>query len=75
MAGGRPVNQNLTFKSFGGRVSTKNPTQKNASICYEKLELVVVNKVLRSYNTLFHYYNTLGGRGEGCASDRELDVR
>ena len=28
MAGGRPVNQNLTFKSLGGRVGTKNPTQK-----------------------------------------------
>ena len=97
MAGGRPVNQNSTFKSRRGRVGTKKPSpkknhlkkpkifgfngffeEKNASICYENIELVVVNKILilrSSYNTLFHYYNTLGGRGEGCASDRELDVR
>ena len=48
--------------------------EKNASICYENIEIVVVNKVLilrRSYNTLFHYYNTLGElQGVGCK--REL---
>ena len=40
---------------------------------------MVVNKVLilrRSYNTLFHYYNTLGGRGggelQGVGCKREL---
>ena len=59
------------------KIHLKNPNifgfngffeEKNASICYENIELVVVNKVLilrRSYNTLFHYYNTLGGRGGG----------